>query len=130
MSGTFSPRVLESQQLHFIRFRVEFNTPGIASGVQFGAIPAGSVIHSCRVNVSTAFNAATTNVLTVGTTATGTEIATSAQTVAGTIGGKSPTNGDGVRVAADTGIFASYTQTGAAATAGVADVVVAYVPNI
>jgi hypothetical protein len=49
-----------------------YNTVGIgtADTVKVGRIPAGSILLAAYVRITTAFNAATTNVLTVGQNAT------------------------------------------------------------
>jgi hypothetical protein len=117
-------RQLHTQQVHYLRKRVNFNDSGIASGVVLGTLPAGALITGQHVDCSTAFNAGTTNALNVGTTATGTEIFTDAATA----GRRAPTIA-AVRFANDTDIYVSYAQTGTAATAGVADVIINYVPN-
>jgi hypothetical protein len=51
--------------------------PAFPTGVLVGTIPAGSIITAVMVQIATVFNAATTNVLTVGTTGTGTDLMTS-----------------------------------------------------
>jgi hypothetical protein len=130
MPGT--ARQSHEQQTHFLRKLVNFNDAGIAAGVLVGTVPAGSLFASCRVYIATAFNAATTNVLNVGLTATGGELIGTAQAVPGTVGRKVGTAVDsiGAPVAADADVFVSYTQTGTAATAGQAYVVIEYIPNI
>ena len=117
-------RELHTQQIHYIRKRVNFNDASIGSGVVFGTLPAGAMIVSQNVRCSTAFNAGTTNALNVGTTAGGTQLFTDAATA----GARSPTIAN-LSFASDTDLFAAYAQTGGAATAGVADIVIAYVPN-
>lgn len=124
-------RVNDTQQTNYIRATVNWNDAGVATGIPIGYLPAYAMIISTSVDISVAFNAATTNVINVGTTALGTDVAASASIVAGTQGVKraiSPT----VRVdqiTADTMIYASYTQTGTAATAGQAVIVVEFVVN-
>jgi hypothetical protein len=49
---------------------VAYNATGIASGVSMGFQPAGAQILRTGVKIKTAFNAATSNVLTVGTAVT------------------------------------------------------------
>src|SRR4051812_29447246 len=58
-----------AQQVHFIGKDVTFATVGIgtADTVKVGRIPAGSMLMPAQIRITTAFNAATTNVLTVGT---------------------------------------------------------------
>jgi hypothetical protein len=57
-----------SQNVHFIGKDVTYNTVGIgtADTVKVGRVPAGLVLAPHMVHITTAFNAATTNVLTVG----------------------------------------------------------------
>lgn len=121
------------QMPHSLRKMVNFNDAGVAGGVLVGTVPAGAIITSVIVQIATAFNAASTNVLAVGTTATGTDLMTSAEAVAGTQGQKSATAYKSTTasnpVANDQDIFVSYAQTGTAATAGVAYVLVSYHPN-
>lgn len=119
-----TPRQFHTQQVHYLRKTVNFNDAGIASGVIFGTLPAGSVLVSQNVRVDTAFNAGTTNALNVGTTAGGTQLFTDAATA----GARSPAIA-AVVMATDTDLFVSYAQTGVAATAGQAIVVIGYVPN-
>ena len=125
-------RQLETQQVHYLRRDVAFNTNGIASGVLIGTVPAGSKIVGVSIYVDTAFNAATTNVLQGGTTGTGTNLFTSTDAAAGTAGYKTAANaanqGRGLVFVADTDLFVSYTQTGTAATAGTATIIIDYVP--
>lgn len=118
------PRVMHHQQFHYFRKRVNYNDAGISAGVVFGTMPAGAMITSQNVRVSTAFNAGTTNALNVGTTAGGTQLFTDAATA----GARSPTIAN-LTFATDTDLYVQYAQTGAAATAGVADIVIGYAPN-
>lgn len=117
-------------QTHYLRQEVNWNDVNIANGVAMrgGPLPAGAQICGVHINVITAFNAATTNVLACGTTGTGTQIFAGTDSVAGTTGSKIP-NVAGMALAplaADTTIFLSYTQTGTAATAGRAVVTIFY----
>lgn len=117
-----TPRQFHTQQVHYIRKRVNFNDAGISAGVIFGTVPAGSMIVSQNVRVDTAFNAATTNALNVGTAAAGTQLFTDAATE----GARSPTIAN-LALAADTDLYVTYAQTGTAATAGRGTVVIGYV---
>jgi hypothetical protein len=76
------------------------------------------------VRVRTAFNAGTTNALNVGTAAGGTQFFTDAATA----GARQPTIAN-LTFATDQDVFYQYAQTGGAATAGVADIIIGYVPN-
>jgi hypothetical protein len=135
-TGTAATTARQSaeQQVHYLRFTVNWNDTGIATGNGKQYLPKGAVIIGTDVNiVTTAFNAATTNVLSIGTEAsTYTNIVTTAQAIAGTTGLKqnlAPTGLALVPLAADSQVFALYTQTGTAATAGQAVVIVKYIPN-
>ncbi|TXH45944.1 MAG: hypothetical protein E6Q97_30575 [Desulfurellales bacterium] len=117
-------RQTHMQTVHYFRKRVNYNDVGIGTGVIFGTLPAGAMLISQNVRVSTAFNAGTTNALNVGTTAGGTQLFTDAATA----GARSPTIAN-LSFASDTDLFVQYAQTGGAATAGVADIVIGYAPN-
>jgi hypothetical protein len=126
-------RQTQYQMPHSLRKLVNFNDTGVASGVLVGTIPAGAIVTAVVVEVATGFNAGTTNVLTVGTTGTGTDLMTSAEAIAGTIGQKTAATYKGTAAAApvanDQDIFVAYTQTGTVATAGVAYVLITFHPN-
>lgn len=114
-------------------FVVNFNTANIgsATGVQFGTLPAGSVVLRTTAVVTTVFNAATTNVLVVGVPGDDDALMTAAVSVAGTLGTKvtnSPAATLTTPTAGDVGVFARYTQSGTAATTGRAVVYVEYYP--
>jgi hypothetical protein len=104
----------------------------VATGVEIGTIPAGSFVFPCHVQITTAFNAATTNVLVVGTAADDDGFATTAATLPGATGVKINLTGaqTGDVLTADTPVVVKYTQTGTAATAGVAVVVVPFYPHV
>jgi hypothetical protein len=121
------------QQVHYLRFAVNYNDSGIANGVGKQWLPKGALIVGADVYVGAAFNAGTTNVLTVGTNATSYNNIVAASdadetTVALTKGIK-PTGAALGPLAADAQVFAMYAQTGTAATAGAAVVVISYIPN-
>ena len=118
------------QVAHVIRATVAFNTPGVAAGVPLGTVPAGSRFMRIQAYVETAFNAGTSNPVTLGSTATGEEIGTAAAIVAGTVGMKELTTGLTVYPTADTTIYASYTPTGTAASAGRVTFVITYMPDM
>lgn len=117
-------RQIHTQQIHYFRKRVNYNDAAIGTGVVFGTLPAGSMIVLQSVRVNTAFNAGTTNALNVGTTAGGSQLFTDAATA----GARQPAIAN-LTFATDTDLFVQYAQTGAAATAGQADIVVGYCPN-
>lgn len=126
---TIPARYHAQQQENFLRVNFAWNTPGIAGGIQVGTLPAGARIVSERAYIDVAFNAGTTNVVAVGTTALGAQIMTGTDTAAGTTGAKRPTTGEAVTFPTDTPIFLSFTQTGTAATAGSGTIVLSFVPD-
>lgn len=142
--ASYPPRVLPWQTTVHVRKTVNWNDANIASGVKVASLPAGAFITNVKCYVSTAFNAGTTNNLTVGTTATGGQIVASGTTagtncVAATSGNQNITSAAGLGLAATTGtptgttggwdVFVAYTQTGTAATQGQVTYVIDYVAN-
>lgn len=125
-------RQLETQQTHYLRRDVAYNTNGIAAGVLLGTVPAGSKIVSVQIFIDTLFNAGTTNVLTGGTTGTGTNLFTNTDSAPGTagpkVGARAVNQGAGLIFTADTDLFVSYSQTGTAASTGAATIIIEFVP--
>lgn len=129
-----------SQQVCYFRVTVNFNDPRIASGVWFGTIPKNSFITAIDAQVVTAFNAGTTNVITVGATATANEIVASGITAA-TPGiyhlttaaglGNLITNNTTYQTAlnGDVPLYVKYAQTGTAATTGQVIIVIQFAKN-
>lgn len=119
--------------VHTLYKEVAFDTAAIGVGVPFeAAIPAGAFIIEASVHVTEAFDAGTTNVLTVGTnSAAFTDIV-----VAADVDESSATvqriDGPGVLSdSADLTPFVKFTETGTAATAGKATVVLQYaIPDL
>ena len=105
---------------------VKFDTEGIADGVKICDIPKGLIFTKAVANVKTAFNAATTNVLTVGFNTDKNELIGASDITEGTAG----TYAKEIWVEGGTNdaIYAKYTQTGAAATAGEAEIYLMVVP--
>lgn len=124
-------RQFHTQQTHYLRKAVAHNTTGIASGISMGWLPAGAQILRTGVHVTQVFNAATTNVLTVGTAADSglDNIVAAGDINEAAVAFTSVTTGATVVLAADTEIKVSYTQTGTAATTGAAIIVLEYVPS-
>jgi hypothetical protein len=109
---------------------INYNDTGIASGVVIGTLPIGAVIQNWRATVETLFNAGSTNPITIGTTATGAEVAASASITSGTAGvytGSPAAAGGWAKTTANTPIYTAYIQTGTAASTGKAHIVVEYV---
>jgi hypothetical protein len=111
-------------------FLADATNPNNTNGVPIGALEAGAIPLVVHVFVDTAFNAGTTNTLDVGTAATPAGFAPAANTLVGATGYKANITAGtlmGQELAADQVIYAKYGQTGGAATAGSAEVVVLFV---
>lgn len=127
-------RSYNTQQVPFLRRTVNYNTAGIdTTGVVWlGTLPANSIVNGCWVKVLTAFNAVTTNVLTVGDGTTPDSVFAAGDVnetvVATTVVGAAI----GYRGSAtlDTPLYVKYTQTGTAATAGSAIVMLTFIPDL
>jgi hypothetical protein len=109
----------------------ELSAPPTSAGVPIGALEAGSIPLAAHVYIETAFNAATTNVLDVGTSGTPAGAIPSATVIAGTIGYKTSSTGAlaGIPLATDQVIYAKYSQTGTAATTGKAVISITFLPK-
>ena len=122
-------RRLHTQQVNYLRISVNYNDPGIANGVGKQWLPAGALIIGTDCYGGAAFNAGTTNVLTIGTnSAAYNNIMTPPVTAATLTQNAAPTGTALGPLAADTQVFVKYTQTGGAATAGNAIFCVKFVP--
>lgn len=109
---------------------VAYNTTGIGTSdtVYLGSLPSGAQILACVVRVTAAFNAATTNVLTVGTSSGSDADIVAAGDVDETATGTTLVySGCDLAISADTPVYVKYTQTGTAATAGAAVITLTYV---
>ena len=140
------------QNLCFLRVTVNFNDPGIASGVWFATVPKNAYILAIDVSVTTAFNAATTNLLTLGATkSSANEIVADCGTATACVSNHTTTIGTGIShlttaaglataitgnttyqtaLNGDVPLYAKFAQTGTAATTGVATFVIIYAANI
>ena len=105
---------------------VSFNTSGIGAGVFWFRIPARAQITSCLVNVETAFNAGTTNVLTIGYGASLNEIVAAGDVDESSATAQSVTTGNSLEFSEEKDVYVKYAQTGTAATAGKARIVLSY----
>jgi hypothetical protein len=105
---------------------VNFNTPNVATGFLVGKIPAFSVVKNVTISVETTFNAATTNVFTVGTSTTATEWADATLVSSGATADTYATDLGYALTTSDLSVYAKYTQSGTAATQGKAHVWVEY----
>ena len=100
-----------------------------STAVSIAVIPAGAQIVDINIDVTTAFNAASTNTVTVGKT--GSAAAFVASTSVGTAGRASVATTGVYSAWADTGssdvsATITYSQTGTAASAGAARVTIVY----
>lgn len=118
------------QVVNTLKKTVNYNDVGISSGLAFdNSIPLGAFILRVMVQIVVAFNAVTTNVLTIGTNSTTYNDLVAASDVDElTLGVYDVVRGLGVTIAAlaDKIPYAKYTQTGTAATAGQAVIVISY----
>lgn len=134
----FPARQLTQQAVNYYRITINWNDKNIGTGQQFGTLPANAYILSIDAYVNTAFNAGTTNVVTIGTTSANSNEIVASGITAGTTGHYALTSAAGLGTAVSMGgtwlntnmpLFAKYAQTGTAATAGSVVVVIAYLPN-
>lgn len=117
------------QFLHYLRMDVAYNTTGISSGVSFAQyLPINAQIVMTIVKVTTAFNAASTNVLTVGTNSSNyNNIVASGDVDEATTGADVVWTGVELDLSGGAALpFVKYAQTGDAATAGAATVTIIY----
>lgn len=117
------------QNIAYLRKKVSY-LDGATAVVQVGTLPVGAIVLRGGVVVTTAFNAASTNVLDIGTVADDDGFAT--DLAMGTIGvivaDEMATSNDMGPFTANTSIIATHAQTGTAATAGEGYVWIEYMP--
>lgn len=107
---------------------ITFSTTG-GPNFSMGKIPRGSRVWALRSVVETAFNAAGTRVLTVGTNGTAyNNIANSTDITEETASQANIMRGCSLTFTQDTEVFARLVSTGTAATTGRATLILAYVP--
>lgn len=126
-----SARKRPEQLTHYLRKTVNFSDTNIATGISFANdLPAGAQVLRTTLTVLTAFNAVTTNVLTVGQNSTSYNDFVNGGDVDETAVGTTVIGrGADVVISADTAVFVKYTQTGTAATTGQARIVIEFVPD-
>ena len=129
MPRTVSAREPHPQSVGYLAKAITYATTGIgtANTVLLGVLPAGAMITDIVARVSAAFNAATTNVLIVGTAADDDAIIAAGDVTEGSIGSARVTTGLGTLYTADTPLYIKYSQTGTAATAGAATIAVTFI---
>lgn len=101
--------------------KVSFDTKDIANGVELIELPANMIITKAVAVVGKAFNAATTNVLTVGTNDSVDDLLGADDVTEGTAGTYMK-NIFEIRKGAPIKVKAKYTSTGTAAMAGEANI--------
>lgn len=108
---------------------VNFDTLGIgtADTVKVGTLPTGAQVLESVVRVTAAFNAVTTNVLTVGSAGSNNNFVSASDVDETTIGTTIVVAAADLAFSADTPIYARYTQSGTAATTGSAVITITYV---
>ncbi len=129
MTTPLAPRLYHTRQVMYLSKSITYSDAGIdTAGVKFNnGLPASACVTNTFVKVKVAFNAATTNVLTVGTNPNTTNDIVAAADVneASAIGFN--VAGVGVLSTAALDVYAKFAQTGTVASAGTADIVVTYV---
>jgi hypothetical protein len=120
-------RLIQTQQIHFLRKTVLFSQSGQALTV--GCIPAGSVILApiSGALVTTLFNDSGTDLIDIGTDSNDDLYATNLDV--SSIGLKVLDEAVTMLVDVDTIITATYTGENANATTGQAEIVIAYIPD-
>jgi hypothetical protein len=142
---TFAPRQFNTQQTHYLRFTVNFNSCVLASGtcsVKVGAVPYNAFIVRAYQQIITPFNSGTSDTVALGTSSGGTQLVANTNSVHSAAGsaapltlvapgitptgnGTTPNGGDG-----GFDIWAVYAQAGTAPTAGQDVIVIEYIaPN-
>lgn len=131
----FPQRQLTEQAVNYYRLTINSNDPGIGAAQQFGALPANAYIYAIDAYVTVAFNAGSTNVITLGTTkASANEIVASGISGAPLATGVlhlTSAAGLGLAVTSGTAVnlWAKYAQTGTPAGLGTITIVIAFIPN-
>ncbi len=133
VNQNYSPTARQNvtQQPSYYRVTINYNDPNIGTAQKFGALKQNSYINGVSCHVMTAFNASTTNVLTIGTSTSANEIIGSGDINEASAQYQNVTTPLGVTVtsAADVTLYAKYAQTGTAATAGKAVCVIEFIPD-
>jgi hypothetical protein len=126
-------RVYQDDHPVYYRVTINWNDPNIKLGQQFATLGNNDFVKAIDCHVTVAFNAGSTNVITFGVTKLGGEVVASGGITPGSTGVVHLTTAAGlglaVTSAGDVPLFAAYTQTGTAATAGAVTCVIEAVPN-
>lgn len=119
-----------SQSIQYLRKAIAY-TDGVAAVVTVGMVPTKAIVLRAGVVITTAFNAGSTNVLDIGTSADddGFVVDAAMGTVGVIFGTTLATSNDVGPMTADTTITATLALTGTAPTTGAGVVWVEYMPN-
>lgn len=124
-------RQYHTRQVHYLTKSITYSDTDISGGstVKFrNSLPPNACVTDTFVKVKTAFNAATTNVVTVGSnSATSNDIVASADVNEASAIGFLVAGPGVLNTSTSLNVYVKYTQTGTPATTGAADIVVAYV---
>lgn len=130
MSGP-SARVLQSQAVHFLRKRITYSSNGTVLTV--GKLPAGASVVGGGVHIVTAFNDSGTDTLDVGfiggTTDDNAYATLLDMSAVGWIVLDELATTTNIQQTVDATVTARYNGQNSNATAGIADVIIWYVPN-
>lgn len=140
-----------TQNVCYVRVTINYNDPRISTGQWFATLPKNAYILQIDSDVTTAFNATTTNVLTIGATKASSNeiiadggsstanISNSTTTIATGILHLTTALGLGLAITGNTTyqtaangavpIYAKYTQTGTAATTGAVTIIITFIKN-
>ena len=136
-SGTSgSARDTGQAMVHFYRKRVRFSDAAFASanGMKIGRLPARAYIGLIDWHVATAFNSGTSDTLQLGSTPGAADILAATTIHASGITHHTAAAGLGIAVTptftTDVDIWAKWTASGAAATAGELVLIIFYVPEL
>lgn len=126
-------RFANTQQTHYYRVTVNYNDSNISTAQKFGRLPSRAFITKIDCYLTAAFNASSTNVLTFGTSTGAVELVAASDITEASAQYQNLTSANGLGLAAtsagEVDLYAKYTQTGTAATAGSATCVFQYIPN-
>src|SRR5215470_16041517 len=82
---TFAPRYFQTQQTHYLRFTVNFNSCALVSNTcsfKVGSVPYNTLILRAAQQIITSFNSGTTDTVALGTASGGAQLV-AAQSVHG-----------------------------------------------
>lgn len=130
------------QQPVYYRLTINYNDPNIGTAQRFGTLPANAYILAIDADVTTAFNAGSTNVVTLGVTTSANELVASSGSNASITAGSTgiyhltaaaglglQVTGNSTWIGLTVPLYAKYAQTGTAATAGSVTFVIEYIKN-